>query len=449
MADPVRILILDPDDRSASDCIRAFAGRGWMASRFRTFQEAEASLVSDSYEIAMIDLILPDVDGTEAWSRVRAMDPDTLGIITTSSPSLHNSIIAAEKGILAYLQKPLRLPALCTLISESLNYQSAGTKGGNTHRQMAGLCQLISSLGHSNDRDLILKNALAHLPAVLKFDVAAVYLLDEKRSSWTRFIQHRPFPHQIEFADAQSEFVQNLVLEAIHSLQPQALLRSDVPDRSGRRLRLQELGFSDLLLAPIMSPGDPCGALTIICGLDSDLSFTPYEVDLLSIVSQALGLALDRSRVLYQLGDGSIHDQETGAYSAAYLAALVQIELARLKRHGRPFCLILIDSPSPGLRSEDDTEDALSRTQREVAEVARSIVRLSDIVATLPSWKVAILLPETTQEDAGRMLERVKRGLESRLSEKAGAPVRPVKVQVVSATPEAQDLGDLLDIARG
>lgn len=448
MAYPVRILILDPDDHSASACMKAFAGRGWNATHFPSFQEAEASLALGTYEIAMIDLILPDMDGTEAWSRVRAMNPDTLGIITTSSASLHSSIFASEKGVLAYLQKPLRLPAVSSLISESLSYQNAGIETGSARRQMAGLCQLLSSIGHSNDRTRILKNALAHLPAVLNFDIAAVYILDEKNLSWLRFVQQRPFPRQVEFADEQSEFVQNLVLEVIHSLQPQALLRSNTSDRSGKRLRLQELGFSDLLLAPIMSTDEPSGALAIISGLDSDISFSSYEVDLLTIVSQALGLALERGRESDLPVDGHIHDEATGAFSMAYLDSLIGMEAARLKRHGQPFSLLLIDSPVPGRRSADEREGRRASVQGEVVNIAQSMMRRSDIVASLPEWQVAILMPETTQAGAQTALDRVRGAVESGLAKKTDGPLSPFKATVLGATAEVHNLTDMLGLAQ-
>lgn len=447
MTEQVRILILDPDDQAAAECTKALKTRGWKADRVRTFKEGEGLLAEETYDVVIIDLILPDVDGTEAWSRIRAASRETLGIITTSSPSLHNSIFAAERGILAYLQKPLKMPALCSFIAESLRYQRGAAINGTTQRQLVGLCQFLSSITQTSDQTQVLKRALAHLPAILKFDVAAVYLLNEDKSTWTRHVQHRPFPMQIEFADAQSEFIQQLVIEGIHSLQPRSFLQSDSPDHTGTRLRLQELGFSDLLLVPLVGPGEPYGALAVITGLDSDLTFAPYDVHLLTIVSQALALALDRARILEKLGAEPIHDEATGAFTPAYLDALIGIETARRKRHGQPFSLMLIDTPALGRRSMDETDEMRLSVQREVANAARSIVRRSDVVAGLPEWQVAILLPETAEPGAQLAMRRVTQGVEGRLAAESGLPVRPLQAQIVMPTEAVQSLGDMLMLA--
>jgi DNA-binding response OmpR family regulator/GGDEF domain-containing protein len=448
MADPVRILILDPDDQTAAECTKAFRGRGWHVDRVRAFQEAEGLLAKATYDVALIDLILPDVDGTEAWSRIRAESRDILGIITTASPSLHNSIFAAERGVVAFLQKPLRMPALCSFIDETLKYQRGSTRDGTNRRQLAGLCQLLSSITQTSDSTQVLKKTLAHLPAVLKFDFAVIYLLNKANSSWTRLVQARPFPSQSDLAEAQSEFLQELVIEAIHSLQPQVLLQSDASNRSVQRLQLQKLGLWDLLLVPIIGPGESYGAMVVLSILDSGLSFAPYDVHLLTIVSQALALALDRAHVIEKLGEEPIHDEATGAYSPAYLDTLIGIEASRWKRHERPFCLVLIDTEELGRRSEDRTEEFRLSVQRDIVSAARSIVRRSDVVARLPEWQVAVLLPETPQPGGEQVLTRMTKAIEGRLAERSGMPATPIKTQIVMPTQDAQNLGDLLGLAQ-
>ena len=448
MADQVRILILDPDDQSAAECIQAFEGRGWQADRARTFEEGEVLLAKESYDVAIIDLILPDLDGTEAWSRIRAESRDTLGIITTSSTSLHSSVYAADRGVVAYLQKPLRMPALCSFIDESLRFQRGAHKENGTQRQLVGLCQLLSSISHTADATQVLKNTLAHLPAIHKFDLAAIYLLNEDKTSWTRLVQHRLFPLQFELTDAQSEFIQKSAIEIIHSPQPLAPFQPEDSDRRGYRLQLQKVGFSDLLVVPILGPAEPYGALAVIGVLDSDLTFSAYDFHLLTIVSQALALALDRVHIIKQLGAGPIHDEATGAYTAAYLDALIGIEAARWRRNAQPFCLVLMDTPVLGQRSEDERAEVRLSLQQDVASAAHLSVRRSDVVARLPDWQVAILLPETAQSGAQQAITRLTKVIESRLAERSGMAIPPIKTHLVMPTQNAQSLGDLLGLAQ-
>ena len=120
MANPVRILLVDPNDAVAATCREMFASRGWHVDHARTFEEAMALAAKSVYHVAIIEVMLPDAIGAEAWAHLKKLHPQMCGIYMTWSPSLHSSLDATQPDILAYFLKPLHLDVLCNNIARAV-----------------------------------------------------------------------------------------------------------------------------------------------------------------------------------------------------------------------------------------------------------------------------------------------------------------------------------------
>ncbi|MGQ9642004.1 MAG: response regulator [Candidatus Bathycorpusculaceae bacterium] len=60
------------------------------------------------YNLALIDIRLSDMEGTELLTKIKDTLPKMRKIIITRYPSLQNAIEALNKGADAYVLKPLR-----------------------------------------------------------------------------------------------------------------------------------------------------------------------------------------------------------------------------------------------------------------------------------------------------------------------------------------------------
>jgi DNA-binding response OmpR family regulator len=94
-----RILLLDPDDEVASQLVES--GPPWIVERARSLAEALELAATFSYHLAIIDMMLRDGVGTDAWIALSRGQPDLFGIMTTSSPSLHAHVNPNNDRILA------------------------------------------------------------------------------------------------------------------------------------------------------------------------------------------------------------------------------------------------------------------------------------------------------------------------------------------------------------
>jgi DNA-binding NtrC family response regulator len=83
---------------------------------------------SHSYQVALIDIRLPDIDGLDLLNRIHAMDPDMVKIILTGYASLDGGMKALSLGAAAYLVKPVKPQELLSVLESKLVAQKTLTK---------------------------------------------------------------------------------------------------------------------------------------------------------------------------------------------------------------------------------------------------------------------------------------------------------------------------------
>ncbi len=74
--------------------------------------EAIKALESESFDLLITDLMMPEVDGMEVLHQAKKLHPNIMVIIITGYASLETAIQAVKEGAYDYLRKPFRLEEL-------------------------------------------------------------------------------------------------------------------------------------------------------------------------------------------------------------------------------------------------------------------------------------------------------------------------------------------------
>jgi two-component system, OmpR family, response regulator MtrA len=113
-----RILVVDDDEAVLTSTMRVLDKGGFEADTAQTGQEAIEKSKKKHYDAALIDLKLPDMDGIAVLSK--ADFSSTVKIMLTGYPSLVSGLAAMERGVDAYLHKPVRPEELILLVKSKL-----------------------------------------------------------------------------------------------------------------------------------------------------------------------------------------------------------------------------------------------------------------------------------------------------------------------------------------
>ncbi len=118
----------------------------------------------------------------------------------------------------------------------------------------------------------------------------------------------------------------------------------------------------------------------------------------------------------------TIIDALTETHNKRYLLEFLDRELARAVRHGRPLALVMFDIDHFKRINDERGHLAGDYALRELSACVRESVRKEELFARYGGEEFAVVLPETTPEDAVAFAERVRVEVAARAFEYDGEP---------------------------
>jgi DNA-binding NtrC family response regulator len=118
-----RILVVDDDESIRKTIATILEEEGYSADTAENGKEAIAKSNMKSYNVALIDIRLPDMEGTELLTKIRDTTPRMRKIIVTGYPTIPNAIEAVNKRADAYLLKPFEIAKAIRTVKDQLKKQ--------------------------------------------------------------------------------------------------------------------------------------------------------------------------------------------------------------------------------------------------------------------------------------------------------------------------------------
>ncbi len=108
----MRILIVEDDTLLADALTRSLSQTGYAIDCVNTGEEADHILFSQTYDLLILDLGLPKLDGVEVLRRLRRRSTGIPVLILTARDALQSRVEALDLGADDYMVKPFDLPEL-------------------------------------------------------------------------------------------------------------------------------------------------------------------------------------------------------------------------------------------------------------------------------------------------------------------------------------------------
>lgn len=118
-----RILVVDDDDTIRTTMKAILQDEGYTVDLASTGKEAIQKSQQNNYNVALLDIRLPDMEGLELLKLLKDGVPRTRKIMVTGYPSLQNAISALNKNADAYLLKPVDVEKLLNTVKQQLESQ--------------------------------------------------------------------------------------------------------------------------------------------------------------------------------------------------------------------------------------------------------------------------------------------------------------------------------------
>ncbi len=108
----LRLFIVDDDETLRQTLADRFARQGMAVLTAGTVAEAVAKSEKETFDVALLDLHLPDGSGVDLLSQLKAAQPESEALMLTGHGSVETAIQALKLGAYDYLAKPFHLPEL-------------------------------------------------------------------------------------------------------------------------------------------------------------------------------------------------------------------------------------------------------------------------------------------------------------------------------------------------
>jgi DNA-binding NtrC family response regulator len=115
-----RILVVDDDENIRNTMKTILEDEGYEVDLASTGNEAIKRTEEAAYNIALLDIRLPDMEGVELLKLMKDGIPRTRKIMVTGYPSMQNAVTALNNSADAYLIKPVDIEKLLTMVKEQI-----------------------------------------------------------------------------------------------------------------------------------------------------------------------------------------------------------------------------------------------------------------------------------------------------------------------------------------
>lgn len=119
------ILIVDDDETIQTVLQEILQLEGYAVETAACGKEAIEKSEASFFNLSLVDIKLPDMEGTELITELNKTNPQMIKIIITGFPSFDNAVKSLNLGADAYVMKPVNSKDLLELVAEKLQKQQA------------------------------------------------------------------------------------------------------------------------------------------------------------------------------------------------------------------------------------------------------------------------------------------------------------------------------------
>jgi diguanylate cyclase (GGDEF)-like protein/PAS domain S-box-containing protein len=303
------------------------------------------------------------------------------------------------------------------------------------------LRQAVTAVVSAFDLDAVLDEILTQLERVVPFRSAAVFLLE---GEYAHLAAGRNFPDPTALLDKFFPANEGLFLELRTTLE--TIILADARNDP----RFHGWGGVDYVGGwmglPLVVRGELIGCVTV----DSDKVnvYTKVDADLARVFADEVAIAIVNARLFSQVRHMASTDPLTDVYNRRYFYDSARAEFERSRRYQHPLSVILIDLDH--FKRVNDTFGHLTGDYVlvEATKRMRQVVREVDLLARYGGEEFIVLLPETSQEGAALVAERLRQQIMDTLFFRGGNNVKvSISLGLASLDKDCPDLDALLERA--
>jgi K+-sensing histidine kinase KdpD len=392
------ILVVDDDNDFLSIIRQILSKKGYTVKTAPSAAEAVAYLKEDFYKVAILDISLPDADGTELLSHIIELRPDIIAIMLTGHSSVQNAVKSLNRGAFAFLEKPVDPENLLSVITRGLEKQRLVLENRKLvdelerHSRVTNtLLSVSQAVAQTLDLQKIIDSALEKVAQCTGLEAGFVYL---RNKDTLKLTGHHGLSLKTVAAMPKEMKGYNGVFKSI-TQQAGAVIIEDFSKYTDDDLSfLRAGGYRSFAGISLTIVGESIGIMAVV----SDFSncFGQNNMELLTGIGREIAIAV-RNAQLYEEASSAKALRELDTMRTEFLAnvshelrtplavikgsanSLLQPDVIFDEETRREF-LVSIDKDADILTRLVDDLLMISRLEADALEVTKKPHRLDDVI---------------------------------------------------------------------
>jgi two-component system repressor protein LuxO len=120
---PARVLVVEDEPQLGSLYAAYLEREGIDPQIVDSGTAALAAAADKAYDVVLLDINLPDMNGLEVLRSLKALDASLPVVLLTAHGSIDLAVQAVREGAEQFFTKPVELPALEVVIARALEHQ--------------------------------------------------------------------------------------------------------------------------------------------------------------------------------------------------------------------------------------------------------------------------------------------------------------------------------------
>ncbi len=133
----IKVLIAEDEPHLGTILESFLSGRGYQVTTRRDGRAALEALRSESYDVALLDIVMPEMDGLEVLRHVREEPSPPEVIIITGNGTIETAITAIKLGAYDYLAKPYRMAEIDVLVRRAWEKRQLSKENALLHSRLS------------------------------------------------------------------------------------------------------------------------------------------------------------------------------------------------------------------------------------------------------------------------------------------------------------------------
>lgn len=364
-----------------------------------TGQEALALISETEFDLMLLDLVMPGMEGVEVLEKAKQLRPEMDIIIMTGYATVESAIRCLKAGAADYLVKPLNPEELKIEVKRTIELRHLLDE----HQEMKNLLTLYESIqriSSSLEIERIYRLGLDALMIAMKADAGLTIFFDQNGED----VKYR-LGLEADDATIIGDVVKNRHLTPL----PKRIIALQEPEFL-KANGLEHLKIKSMVIFPFVILDRLQGAMLLFSSEKVEDSFITGNV---RFVYEQIRRSFENA-IKYQDAQRLIFvDDLTGLFNTRYLDMVLQNELSRARRFKKHLSLLFIDIDFFKLVNDNHGHLVGSWVIIEASRIFKSCLRDIDITVRYGGDEFIIILAETDRQGAQVVGERIRKELEN------------------------------------